>query len=241
MDLARLHALITFEPAGSFGDSLAALAAHVAELLAAGRVSIMLRDIGQGGKTALKLAALHGEPLTGWPSLPPQLDGIANRVLATGESILVEDIRDSAFADMARHGEGSFLACPLLIAERPAGVLNASEPLGRPAFGPTDLSLAETAALLVARAIQTLRLTQVLDSRFAQMALALEGGGDCAHLTRLSAHEPERVAKLLAKAFYREMHRCGFTPNQIIHAAGEIISELTESLNRHKQRIARKG
>jgi len=36
------------------------------------------------------------------------------------------------------------------------------------------------------------------------------------------------------------MHRCGFTPNQIIHAAGEIISELTGSLNRHKQRMARK-
>lgn len=240
MELARLQALIAFEPAGSFADSLAALAAHVAELLAAGRVSIMLRDIGQAGRGALKLAALHGAPLTDWDSLPPQLDGIANRVLVTGKSILVADIRASAFADLARHGGGSFLACPLIIAGQPAGVLNASEPLGRAAFSETDLTLAETAALLVARAIQTLRLTQVLDSRFAQMALALEGGGDCANMTRLSAHEPERVAKLLAKAFYREMHRCGLTPNQIIHAAGEIISELTESLNRHKQRIARR-
>lgn len=241
MELARLQALIAFEPAGSFEDSLAALAAHVADLLAAGRVSIMLRDIGKGGRIGLKLAALHGEPLADWPSLPPQLEGIANRVLATERSMLVEDVRRSEFADLTRHGGGSFLTCPLIIAEKPAGVLNASDPLGRAAFDPTDLVLAETAALLVARAIQTMRLTQVLDSRFVQMALTLEGGGDCANMTRLSAHEPERVAKMLAKAFYREMHRCGFTPNQIIHAAGEIISELTESLNRHKQRIARKG
>lgn len=241
MELARLQALIAFEPAGNFEDSLAQLAAQVAELLGANRVSIMLRDIGQRGRGALKLAALYGEPLANWPVLPPQLDGIANRVLATGRSMLVEDVRRSEFADWARHGGGSFLACPLIIAKKPAGVLNASQPRGRTAFDPTDLMLAETAALLVARAIQTMRLTQVLDSRFAQMALALEGGGDCANMTRLSAHEPERVAKLLAKAFYREMHRCGFTPNQIIHAAGEIISELTESLNRHKQRIARKG
>ncbi|MFN3593109.1 MAG: GAF domain-containing protein [Thiobacillaceae bacterium] len=241
MELARLQALIAFEPAGSFDASLAALAAHVAELLAAGRVSIMLRDIGQAGRPALKLVALHGAPLAGWRSLPPQLDGIANRVLATERSLLVEDIRLSEYADLARHGSGSFLACPLVIAEKPAGVLNASEPVDRPAFAETDLALAETAALLVARVIQMMRLTQVLDSRFTQMALALEGGGDCANMTRLSAHEPERVAKLLAKAFYREMHRCGFTPNQIIHAAGEIISELTESLNRHRQRIARKG
>lgn len=241
MELARLQALIAFEPADSFDESLAALAAHVAELLAAGRVTIMLRDIGQAGRAALKLAALFGTPLAGWPTLPPQLDGIANRVLATGESILVEDIRNSEFADLARHGEGSFLACPLVIAGQPAGVLNASEPIGRDTFDQTDLTLIQTAALLVARAIQTLRLTQVLDSRFVQMAIALEGGGDCANMTRLSAHEPERVAKLLAKAFYREMHRCGFTPNQIIHAASEIISELTENLNRHRQRIARKG
>ena len=33
------------------------------------------------------------------------------------------------------------------------------------------------------------------------------------------------------------MRHCGFSPNQIIHAAGEIISELTTSLNRHKRRI----
>ena len=42
---------------------------------------------------------------------------------------------------------------------------------------------------------------------------------------------------MLARAFYRELRHCGFTPNQIIHAASEIISELTGSLNRHKKRL----
>jgi hypothetical protein len=44
---------------------------------------------------------------------------------------------------------------------------------------------------------------------------------------------------MLAKSFYKEMRHCGFSPGQIVNAAGEIISELTGSLNRHKKRMER--
>jgi hypothetical protein len=77
----------------------------------------------------------------------------------------------------------------------------------------------------------------MLDSRFAQMAFALEGRADSCSVITLSTHEPDKVARMLAKAFFKDMRHCGFTPNQIIRAAGEIISELTGSLNRHKHRL----
>jgi hypothetical protein len=84
-----------------------------------------------------------------------------------------------------------------------------------------------------------MRIERLLDSRLAQMAFALEGSTDAGSVASMSAHEPDKVSRMLAKAFYREMRHCGFTPNQIIHAAGEIISELTTSLNRAKNRIER--
>ena len=101
------------------------------------------------------------------------------------------------------------------------------------------MAAAELAALLIARAIQVGRLERMLDSRFAQMALTLEGSANAYTVTALSAHDPDKVAKMLAKGFYKELRHCGFTPNQIIHAAGEIISELTGSLNRHARRMER--
>ncbi|MCS6785837.1 MAG: GAF domain-containing protein [Thiobacillaceae bacterium] len=242
--LTRLHALIDYAPQGPFEADLAQLAERTAALLEAERVSFMLRDIGPGGAAALRVAAVGGSSsIDRRHTAVAQVEGIANEVLASGRCILVQDIRSSPYRALARREElgVSFMACPLTIAGAPAGVMNVSAPRGRPCFTPDDLVWAETAALVVARHIERLRLTQVLDARFVQLALAQEVGGNCAALTRLTAHEPERVAKLLAKTFYRELHRCGFSPNQIIHAAGEIISELTASLNRHRQRLARKS
>jgi hypothetical protein len=44
------------------------------------------------------------------------------------------------------------------------------------------------------------------------------------------------VARILAKSFYRELRSAGFSVRQIIHAAAEIVSEVSASLKRHKRR-----
>lgn len=239
---AVLRELAAFEACGAFEDNLYRLTRMAGELLSAGRVSLMQLDSGQGAGNRLKLAALYGvlpSAAAKEESVPGQ--GIAGQVLATGESVLVADIEASPWKDTARRpgSRGCFLACPILVAGEAAGVLNFSEPRGREVFTEEDRGLAELAAMLVAKAIQVARLERMLDSRFAQLAFALEGSAEASAVTSLSAHEPERVAKLLAKGFYKEMRHCGFTPNQIIHAAGEIISELTGSLHRHTKRLER--
>ena len=224
---AKLRELAGFQICGGFEDNLYRLTRIAGELLAAGRVSLMLLDSGHGKGSRLK------EPAPG--------QGIAGQVLATGVSVRVNRIGRSAWKTTARRPDdaGAFMACPLFLAGEPAGVINVSAPIDRTTFSADDLAAAELAALLIARAIQVGRLERMLDSRFAQMALTLEGSADAYTVTALSAHDPDKVAKMLAKGFYKELRHCGFTPNQIIHAAGEIISELTGSLNRHAKRMER--
>jgi putative methionine-R-sulfoxide reductase with GAF domain len=237
---AKLRELAGFEITGAFEDNLNRLASLVSELLAARRVSLMLLDVAPGKGARLKLAALAGElPAEAWKeeSVPGQ--GIAGQVLTSGNSVRVASIGRSNWKRQARHIDesGSFIACPIQLAGRPVGVLNISQPINRSRFSAIDQANAEFAGLLIGRAIQVGRLGRMLDSRFAQMAFTLEGETDACTVISLSAHDPDKVAKMLARGFYREMRHCGFTPNQVIHAASEIISELTTSLNRHKKRL----
>ena len=239
---AKLKELAEFEACGGFEDDLYRLTSLVGELMEAGRVSLMLLDSDHGKGARLKLASLYGElPEVAWKEEPAPGQGITGHVLKSGVSLRVGRLGNTPWSAMARRGaeEGGFIACPVFLAAKPAGVLNISLPQVRKSFSQDDQDTAELAAALVARAIQIGRLARMLDSRFAQMALTLAGPASAYTVTSLSAHDPDKVAKMLAKGFYKEMRHCGFTPNQIIHAAGEIISELTGSLNRHTKRLER--
>jgi hypothetical protein len=52
---------------------------------------------------------------------------------------------------------------------------------------------------------------------------------------------PVRIARLLAKSFFRDLASAGFDPSQIIEAASEIIALVSNDINRYKKRIERKG
>ena len=237
---AKLLELAGFEPTGRFEDSLYRLTCITGDAMAARRVSLMLRDTASGEEVRLKLAALYGElPEAAWRDDAPPEDGIAQHVLALGQCLHVKNISHSRWRNLARRqgDTGCFIACPIPLAGKAAGVLNISEPIERAHFTPSDVDMAKLAARLIGQIIRVARLDRILDSRFAQMAFTLEGRADACSVISLSTHEPDKVARMLAKAFFKEMRHCGFTPNQIIRAAGEIISELTGSLNRHKHRL----
>jgi len=236
----KLKELASFELTGRFEDNLYRLNCITGDLMAARRVSLMLLDAGSGTGVRLKLAALYGElPEVAWHDDTPIEECIAQHVLDLGQCLHVRDIGHSRWRSFARRlgSTGSFISCPIHLGGKPAGVLNISEPIERISFTLSDLDAAELAASLIGRIIHVARLDRMLDSRFAQMAFTLEGRADSYSVVSLSTHEPDKVARMLAKAFFKEMRHCGFTPNQIIRAAGEIISELTGSLNRHKHRL----
>jgi len=43
---------------------------------------------------------------------------------------------------------------------------------------------------------------------------------------------PERIAKIVARSFYRELRKAGFAPKQILMVANELIGNLSEALNK---------
>ncbi len=241
-ELDRLKELATFKPDDDHERALSALMDTVAGMFSAGRVSLMLVDsVGSLGQK-LRLVALHGElPETAWDERTEESQTIAAQVLANRQALVVNDINASALKVMRRHSDepASFMACPVPVSGIYAGVLNISKRENGQPFSEQDLAIAEFAAILVGRAIELGRLQGMLNSSFAKMALVLEEVSNSRSFMDLSIQEPQRMAKILAKTFYREMSRCGLSANQIIHVASEIISEMTNSIVRHQRRQKR--
>ena len=241
-ELDRLKELATFKPDDDHERAFAGLMDTVAGMFSAGRVSLMLVDsVGSLGQKR-RLVALHGElPETAWNERSEESQSIAAQVLASRQSLVVNDINVSAMKVMRRHSDepASFMACPIPVSGIYAGVLNISKRENGQPFSEQDLAIAEFAAILVGRAIELGRLQGMLNSSFAKMALVLEEVSNSRSFMDLSVQEPQRMAKILAKTFYREMSRCGLSANQIIHVASEIISEMTNSMVRHQRRQKR--
>ena len=116
--------------------------------------------------------------------------------------------------------------------------MNLSSRLGSPLFEESDLRLAEIVATLIGKSVQVERLQTMIRSKVAQATLAKEEKKVVARLTDGSV-PPARVAKLLAKSFFRDLASAGFEPGQIIEAASEIITLVSNDITRYKRRIER--
>jgi L-methionine (R)-S-oxide reductase len=132
---------------------------------------------------------------------------------------------------------GRTAACvPILLDARVLGVLCASRSPEKDAFDESDLSLAVTFAGLLARLVQAAQLQQILDQRFAQIALAESGRRHAGIIEK--ALPPDRAAQIVARSLFRQMRRAGFSDGQVIRTASEILDELKRSIRRGASRIA---
>lgn len=71
------------------------------------------------------------------------------------------------------------------------------------AFNPVDLNLLNVVALFIGKSIQTLQLQSILNSRFAQLALAEAENNIGASLGSVFLN-PDKVAKIFAKSFTKK-------------------------------------
>lgn len=244
--LAKLHDLSFFlQTRGGLEDSLKQMAGMAAKILNAANCSIMLLDERDEKDVRLRVFAAHGElPEAAFKETPRKGEGISGYVLASGKPLLVEDITQSEFVEAARRltqGAKSLISAPILIDGKIIGVINATNPKTRRAFNMDDLNLLEVAALFIGKSIQVVQLQGVLNSRFAQMALAQEAQNTVGGAVAAMSQNPNQIAKILAKSFFKEMVRAGFSASQIIHAASEIITQLNENLGRLKRLQKEKG
>lgn len=243
--LSRLHDLAVFvrveEDLQTHLRELVHLAASVTE---AATCSIMLLSEGQTDAPRLKLwCSTEALPSSAWDETPGRGDSIAGRVLDQGRPLLIADIRSSDYAPFARQREklgASFICTPIAIGKHVIGVMNLSSRLDARPFDESDLALAEIVAALIGKSVQVERLQTLIRSRVAHLSLAREEKTVVARLTDGTV-PPGRVAKLLAKSFFRDLTSAGFEPAQIIEAASEIITLISTDVRRYKKRTAREG
>lgn len=244
--LIKLQDLSGFmETEGTLEENLCKLAAITAKMLGAANSSIMLLSEGEFDDLRLRVCATYGEnlPHSALKASIRKGEGIAGRVIETGKAILVEDIEISEFAKLARHPDypnKSLISSPILVNGKIVGVVNVNTPKHGTAFNLDDLHLLDVVALFVGKSIQVVQLQNLLNSRFAQIAAAQEAEKEIGSAMASVSHDPDRLAKILAKSFFKEMTKAGFSTNQIINVASEIISLLSENLKKHSRRLKNK-
>jgi hypothetical protein len=114
---------------------------------------------------------------------------------------------------------------------------------GRGAGG-VDAALFDALAEHLGFAIETQNLRQLLASRYAAIALSRDVQRDSAAPSTLDGNvlaavtHPEKVARIIARSFYKDLRRAGFETKQILVVATELIDSLNVALRRTKAKTA---
>ncbi|WP_305044568.1 GAF domain-containing protein [Geoalkalibacter sp.] len=237
----KLLGLASFlEQQGHLEERLAELAALAAEILGSHNCSIMLLRDDDGRDPRMRIFASHGYlPPAAFAESARHKEGIAGQVAASGKALLVSDILASPYAPHARWPEKKnrgFLCAPIFIGSQVLGVINVNSPLDDRIYDEKDLQLLVTVALLVGKSIQVVQLQNLLRSRFAQQALLNQARKTVDDAWIARGQDPRKAARIVGKAFYREMHDAGFSDDHIIQAATEIISLLGQKIRKHSRR-----
>ncbi len=216
------------------------LATMVAKALDSKNCSIMLlKDELEEGDLNLRVKAHSGNlPKEAFNNSTPIGKSIAGTVADTGKALLVPDIEQSDYSNLARRSSGGFLSIPLIIANNIAGVINISDPIDGRTYNQHDLEVTTILSMFIAKSIYIIQLQNLLKSRFAIAALAKDESMQRSTPGSFT-QQPEKVSKILAKGFYSDMKHAGMGPDHILKAATEIIGLLQTTLERHKKWEAR--
>jgi GAF domain-containing protein len=227
-------------------EGLGELAGLSAGVLKVQRCSVMLLSPGDDGEEPkLRVYSHYGPiPSAALQDPMPLDDGIAGHVLRTAKSLFLADVGASGLASLARragHSAPSLICAPIRIADDPIGVINISDPQPGRELTRDDLELVEVFAMFIGQAIHTFQLQRLVESRVLQMALLQEERQRSSAPGKPISPDPARLAKLVAKNFFRELTEAGFGPNAVIAVASEVLSLLNGTLARHKERRERES
>lgn len=226
---------------GGCEENLREVAAAAAKNLNAETCSVMLLSENERKEVTLRVVASYGQlPPAAYAEKVPLGQGIAGYVAANGKSLLLPNILQSDFATCARRPEypgNSAVSSPIRDNGHVLGVVNVSGARGRPPFDAEDVSLLEIVALVIGKSNRVVQLQNLLKSRFIQHSLIEGTEKTISELLVSAGRHPDQMARIVAKSFYREMTNAGFSSGQIIDAASEIISELSNSLQKHRERV----
>lgn len=223
-------------------EGLRDLAGLTARSIGAGRCSVMLLSGStDAGEHDLKVYSHFGDlPEIAYQVPAKPHSSIAWQVASTRKALMVNDFISSPLASLAAQSgriNEPFMSAPITTANNVLGVINVSKRLHGDSFSEADLELLELFALFVGKSIHVFQLEKLSESRILQMAQVLEtretGGGGPIN------PDPARIAKIVAKSFYRELTLAGFGPKAIMSVASEVLGQLHETLHTHRGRLER--
>jgi L-methionine (R)-S-oxide reductase len=220
--MGKLNTLLSFpESQGNPSEILRRL-----EDLAAGFFDAVNCSVVLFAEEELEESRLHASPSFGKPTSFGEACGRLRSAMVTGELLLTEREKSRYIEDASKRS----MFCPIVSHGKTIGLIHVGEPKNKRYFNPRDLKLLEVVALVIAKLVQVIQLQNILNSRFAQIALAQSVNSATVDPSMIPVYHQNRIAKIVAKSFYREMKKAGFGPNQIIITSSEILSELSESL-----------
>ncbi|GBF79630.1 GAF domain-containing protein [Aphanothece sacrum] len=225
-------------------NGLAEAAKLTAQILRSQRCSIMLfsdESDDSVNDPYLRVFTHYGNlPTSAYAEVTKLNEGIAGYVAATREPLLIKDLTQSKFVTNARYldeGHNSLMSVPIILSQQVVGVINVSIPLERPSFVEDELDIVEIFALFVGKSLQIAQLQTIMRSKFVEVAVIRDVIENNRQPAVALHSNPTKLAKIVAKSFYKELAQAGFSPNQVIASATEVLNLLQDSLERHKKRI----
>lgn len=167
---------------------------------------------------------------------------IAGYVASQKKALLIEDILFSPLAAEAKYLDApdkSLMSAPIMDNSVVIGVINVSFPNEGKVFTEDDLQVLEIFAAFVSKSLQITQLQMIFRSKFLEKAVHQELGDKEIQEYMATNPNPNKLAKIVAKSFFRELTQVGFGPNEVINIATEVLTLLNESLEKHRQRLAR--
>lgn len=200
------------------------LAGQIAALLNAENCWIVLSGSGNDGGKAVRAYGNNGAILM----QKSVRDGSEfHRMLARASAMLMPQ-PDAPPPQHDYDAGNNTIFMPICVDDMVVGVVNVRGEKKNLPFNEMHFETSRIVALLIGKTLHLGRLQKVLNSRFAQLAL-MQNPAPRANTLRQALRQPKTTVSLMAKSFYREMEKAGFTAPEIIAAASEIISELANS------------
>lgn len=219
----------------AFDKQVVQLAAMTAEIFNAPTCLLLLLDREELSKIKLKLYCGHR---TVCSRCIDKASIMARQAISVGKPIMEEysDTCSSCSFDRPNADyAGCMIATPICVENKTIGAVNVRSEMN-PLFNANDMQLVRAASWFVGQSLRRVELENLLDSQFAQLAVAREARCPLPDLSSFAIHARAHLAKTLAKSFYREMIKVGLSHAEVIHAASEIISQLSEHVRRKDAR-----
>lgn len=140
-----------------------------------------------------------------------------------------------------RWGMKKLLGTPIKMNQKLVGSIFLFYPLFRyPITKEEDHAILTQFAACLGRAVEFQSQRNLLASRYATMALSRDIdhekqiGNSLESHTLAAVRNPEKVAKIIARAFYKDLRKAGFETKQILVVATELIENLNKALKNTK-------